>query len=66
MICRVLKHFSEILSFPFLRVHKSHIINTNLITSYQKGNGGFVTLTDGAEVDISPNYKEEFLRVFKY
>ncbi len=66
MICRVLKHFSEILSFPFLRVHKSHIINTNFITSYQKGNGGFVTLTDGAEVDISPNYKEEFLRVFKY
>lgn len=65
MICRFLKHFSEILSFPFLRIHKSHIVNTAFIKSYQKGNGGTVTMVDGSEVDVSPNYKEEFLRVFK-
>jgi len=66
MICRFLKHFSEILSFPFLRVHKSHIVNINFIQSYQKANGGYVTMTDGAEVDVSPSYKEEFLKVFRY
>lgn len=66
MICRFLKHFSEILSFPFLRVHKSHIINIRFIKSYQKGNGGFVTLVDGSEIDVSPSYKEEFIRLFKY
>ena len=66
MICRFLKHFSEILSFPFIRVHKSHIININFVKSYQKGNGGFVILDDGSEIDISASYKEEFLKVFKY
>jgi len=66
MICRFLKHFSEILSFPFMRVHKSHIVNINFIQSYQKANGGYVTMIDGAEVDVSPSYKEEFLMVFKY
>jgi two-component system LytT family response regulator len=65
MICRFLKHFSEILSFPFLRVHKSHIINVRFIKSYQKSNGGFVILVDDSEVDISASYKEEFLKVFK-
>ena len=65
MICRFLKHFSEILSLPFVRVHKSHIVNTSFIKSYQKGNGGCVTLTDGSEIDVSPNYKEEFLKIFK-
>lgn len=65
MICRFLKHFSEILSFPFIRVHKSHILNVNFIKSYQKGNGGCAMLTDGTEIDISPTYKEEFLKNFR-
>ncbi|ODS82346.1 MAG: DNA-binding response regulator [Flavobacterium sp. 40-81] len=65
MVCRFLKHFSEILPFPFLRVHKSHIINVNFVKSYHKGTGGYVTLFDGSEVEISPTYKEEFLKNFK-
>lgn len=65
MICRFLKHFSEILSLPFLRVHKSHIVNINFIKSYQKGNGGCIMLADGTEIDVSPTYKEEFLKNFK-
>lgn len=65
MVCRFLKHFTEILPFPFVRVHKSHIINVNSVKSYHKGAGGYVTLTDGSEIEISPGYKEEFLKVFK-
>ncbi len=65
MVCRFLKHFSEILPFPFIRVHKSHIINIHHVRSYHKGAGGYVTLNNGAEVEISPAYKEEFLKVFK-
>ncbi len=65
MVCRFLKHFSEILSFPFVRVHKSHIININHVRSYHKGSGGYVTLDNGAEVEISPSYKDEFLKAFK-
>jgi len=63
MVCRFLKHFSDILPYPFMRVHKSHIINVNFVKTYNKG--GFVTLFDEAEVEISPTYKEEFLKKFK-
>lgn len=65
MVCRFLKHFTEILPFPFVRVHKSHIININSVKSYHKGTGGYVTLEDGSEIEISPSYKEEFLKAFK-
>lgn len=63
MVCRFLKHFSEILPLPFMRVHKSHIINMNCVKSYNKG--GIVKLNDGAEIEVSPTYKEEFLKNFK-
>jgi two-component system LytT family response regulator len=41
MVCRFLKHFTEILPFPFMRVHKTHIINLQFIKSYHKGTGGY-------------------------
>lgn len=63
MVCRFLKHFSEILPYPFIRVHKSHIINVTFVKSYNKG--GFVTLFDNSEVEVSTTYKEEFLNKFK-
>ena len=65
MVCRFLKHFDELLDFPFMRVHRSHIINLNFVKSYHKGTGGYVTMIDESEVEISPSYKEEFLKVFK-
>lgn len=65
MACRFLKHYAEILPYPFLRVHKSHIINVNFVKSYHRSLGGYVVLNDDTEVFISPNYKEEFLRVFR-
>jgi two-component system LytT family response regulator len=63
MVCRFLKHFSEILPLPFIRVHKSHIINLNCVKSYNKG--GIITLNDATEIEVSPTYKEDFLKNFK-
>jgi two-component system LytT family response regulator len=63
MVCRFLKHFTEILPLPFIRVHKSHIINLNCVKSYNKG--GIVMLNDGAEIEVSSTYKEEFFKNFK-
>ena len=63
MVCRFLKHFSDILPLPFLRVHKSHIVNLGFVKSYNKG--GFLTLRDHSEIEVSITYKEEFLRNFK-
>jgi two-component system LytT family response regulator len=63
MACRFLKHYDEILSHPFVRVHRSHIVNIDYVKSYQRS--GTVLLTDNSEVDISPAYKETFLSFFK-
>ncbi len=65
MVCRFLKYFSEILPYPFVRIHKSHIININFVKSYHKAAGGYVLLEDKSEIEISPAYKEEFLNTFK-
>lgn len=64
MVCRFLKHFAEMLPHPFIRVHKSHIINTQFVKSYHKGAGGYVCLNDGSEVEVSPAYKDALLKAF--
>lgn len=63
MVCRFLKHFSEILPDPFIRVHKSHIINLYFVKAYNKG--GYITMNDDSEIEVSATYKEEFLRRFR-
>lgn len=65
MVCRFLKHFTDILPFPFLRIHKSHIVNVHFVKSYHKGTGGYVTLQDGSEVEVSAAYKEQLLEAFR-
>ena len=65
MVCRFLKHFEEILPFPFIRVHKSHIINFHFVKSYYKNSGGYVVLEDNTEIEVSPTYKEELMKLFK-
>lgn len=65
MACRFLKHYDEVLVYPFVRVHRSHIINVEYVKSYHKNSGGSVLLTDNSEVDVSANYKEKFLSYFK-
>lgn len=64
-ICRTLKHYEQVLSdHDFVRIHKSHIVNINCVKQYKKGKGGYVTLTDGNMVDVSPARKEVFLNKF--
>ena len=65
MVCRFLKHFEEILPSPFIRIHKSHIVNVNYVKSYHKNSGGYVVLEDGNEIEISSGYKDAFLEMFK-
>lgn len=62
MVCRFLKHFADILPPPFMRVHKSHIINTDYVKAYNKG--GYILMNDGSEIELSTTYKEVFLKQF--
>lgn len=45
----------------FFRVHNSHLINIAHATSYRKGKGGSVMMSDGAEIEVSVRRKEGFL-----
>lgn len=63
MACRFLKHYEDLLSFPFMRVHRSHLINCDFVKAYNKG--GFIEMHNGDEVELSASYKEEFLNIFK-
>ena len=46
----------------FFKVHKSHLINMNYVTKYIRGDGGYVVMEDGSEVDVSRRAKSQFLR----
>lgn len=62
MVCRFLKYFDELLDYPLIRVHRSHIINSRYVQSYHKN--GEIVLTDGTEIEVSASYKEAFLKLF--
>ncbi len=62
MVCRFLKHFDDLLESPFVRVHRSHIINTTFVKSYHKS--GTVMLADDTEIEVSGSFKDNFLKVF--
>lgn len=62
MVAKTLKEFEELLGgYGFFRVHNSHLINTACIKSYNKGKGGFITLSDDKQVEVSLRRKEAFL-----
>ena len=59
LVSRTLKETEEILEgYAFLRVHHSHIINLNETVRYIKGEGGYLTMSDGSTVDVSRSRKE--------
>ena len=65
LICKTLKYFEEILvNYNFLRIHRSHMINLNEITKYSKGKGGYVTLSNHIELEVSSTKKKELLEGF--
>lgn len=66
LITRSIKEFELLLSdFDFVRVHNSHLINAHRISKYFKGDGGYVTMSDGSSVDVSRSRKEQFLSRLK-
>jgi two-component system LytT family response regulator len=54
----------------FFRIHKSTLVNMKHIKEYQKGEGGFVLMSNGKSLEVSRRKKESFVlkikEVFKY
>lgn len=52
-------------SEEFFRIHKSYLINLNHTKKYIKQGGGTIVMTNGAEINISRNKKDDFLKLMK-
>lgn len=65
---RSLKYFEEMLvSFGFMRVHASHLVNLDHIEEYLRGSagkGGIVILSDGQQLPVARGRKTELLGKF--
>lgn len=62
VVTKVLRWFAEQLALqPFIRIHRTHLINRNFICYYLKGSGGKVKLQNGEWIDVSKRKKMHFL-----
>ena len=65
MVSRTLKEIEEMLQGQnFFRVHQSHLVNLDEIKKYVRGDGGYVIMSNGAEVTVARSKKEELLKQF--
>jgi two-component system LytT family response regulator len=54
VLSKTLKDMEDLLlSFGFLRVHHSHLINLKHVKRYVKSDGGYIELSNGAQITIS-------------
>ncbi|MEI6346901.1 MAG: LytTR family DNA-binding domain-containing protein [Bacteroidota bacterium] len=62
LVSKNLKEFEDILcDYGFFRIHQSHLINTEFLIRYQKGDGGFVIMKDGSMPPVSVRKKEQLI-----
>lgn len=65
LICRTLKYFEDVLTdHRFVRIHRSHVINPRFVVRYTKGKGGYVTMKNNQELEVSPAKKQDLLDLF--
>ena len=58
LVTRTLKEYDELLSDSgFLRVHQSHLVNTDFIKEFVKSDGGHLNLISGGYVPVSTRRK---------
>ena len=63
-VSKILKYFENLQeNANFIRIHKSHIINTDHISAYKKGRGGSLIMSDGNEVEVAASMKNELMEV---
>lgn len=65
MVSRSIKDFEDKLNNKgFYRIHKSHIINISLVKYFEKAEGGYVVMCDGASVPVASRKRELLLDLF--
>lgn len=65
LICRTLKYYEDVFKdHAFFRIHRSYLINADYVIRYSKGKGGYVTMKNNRELEVSSNKKNDFLEFF--
>ncbi|MBC7866960.1 MAG: response regulator transcription factor [Gloeobacteraceae cyanobacterium ES-bin-316] len=49
----------------FFRAHRSFLINLPHVSSYKKGEAGYIVMSNGDEVELARNHKTNFIQLFK-
>lgn len=63
---KTIKHFEDILApMGFVRPHQSFLINGKYIEQYNKKDGGCLVMSDGTQIPVSRNRKEEIMLMLK-
>jgi two-component system LytT family response regulator len=67
LVSRNLKNFEDILCIDnrFLRVHKSYIVNLEQVVSFNKSDGGSLSLEDKSQIPVSPEKTQLLLEKIK-
>ncbi len=59
MVTKTLKEYDDLLSpLGFIRVHQSHLINSNLVKEFVKSDGGYLMMKDGSSVPVSTRKRQ--------
>ena len=59
-----LKTIEELLEdHSFIRIHRSYLVNIKEIEKYIRTDGGYVIMSDGSQVFVSRNKKEELMKM---
>lgn len=62
LVSKTIKEYANMLEeYNFFRVHQSHVVNLNYVSSYIKADGGSLIMSDGSEVGVSRSKKAELL-----
>ena len=63
LLSKTLKNVESMLeNHHFIRIHQSYLINITHIKKYIRGQGGYVIMRNGANLPVSRNKKEDFIK----
>ena len=66
MVSKCLYEYQNMLdNLTFFRIHNSHLINLNHVVMYYRTDGGYVEMSDGAQIPISRSKKDIFINAMQ-
>jgi two-component system, LytTR family, response regulator len=63
-VARLLRDYEEMLQEEgFFRSHSSHLVNLAHVVRYIRGDGGYLYMSDGTQIEVSRSRKKDLLRI---